>query len=193
MCFADAPASPHSGSGADAASDPRRRPRRRLEARLPERPGAAMIAVLDSGPRPTPLPPAPPPMTRSILVVVGAFLLVGALIVGTTTAVTGAAPQYFGEGGSTRHAGVLLLMQLYVFVYATLGCWLAARLAPSKPMRHAMVVGWLGLAYNVVGTYFAWGLYPAWSNVLGLLLVMPAAYLGGLLAARPRAAALASA
>lgn len=73
----------------------------------------------------------------------------------------------------------LLVIQAYVFVFAVFGCWLVARLAPSHPMRHAMILGLLGLAFNVVGTIALWDQMPAWYHVGALALVLPAAWLGG--------------
>jgi hypothetical protein len=68
---------------------------------------------------------------------------------------------------------------LYVGVFATAGCYLTARLAPSQPMRHALVLGVLGLVFNVAGTVAMWDTAPAWYHVASLLLVMPYAWLGG--------------
>ena len=130
-------------------------------------------------------------MARSVLVVLGGFLLIGVLSLGTDVLVKSALPGHFDAAGGTRHVGILVATLAYVFVYATFGCWLAARLAPSKPMRHAMILGLLGLAFNVAGTYAAWNTAPTWYHAVALLLVLPAAYLGGLLASRPRGAALA--
>ncbi|MDF1502896.1 hypothetical protein [Roseisolibacter sp. H3M3-2] len=118
-------------------------------------------------------------MLRSIVAVVVGFMVIGALAFGTDAVLKSTIPQSFGPDGAVSDVGLLLVMQLYVFAYATFGCWLTARLAPSRPMRHALVLGVLGLAFNVAGTVAMWHTAPAWYHVLALALVMPAAWLGG--------------
>jgi hypothetical protein len=46
-------------------------------------------------------------------------------------------------------------------------------------MRHALILGALGLAFNLAMTPATWALRPAWSIVLDLALVMPYAWIGG--------------
>lgn len=127
-------------------------------------------------------------MARSVLVIVGGFLLIGALAFGGSAVAMSAFPHLFdGATGATRDTRMLAALIAWVFVAATFGCWLTARLAPNRPMRHAMILGVAGLAFNVVGTIVNWETAPAWSHVVSLLLVLPAAWLGGWLATRPRA------
>lgn len=133
-------------------------------------------------------------MLRSIIAIVVGFVVIGVLAFGTDMLVKGAMPGAFDPvTGATSDVTMLVFALVYVFVFATFGCWLAGRLAPSQPMKHAMILGVLGLVFNVVGTYATWATAPAWYHVTALLLVMPAAYLGGLLASRTRAGALATA
>lgn len=128
-------------------------------------------------------------MGRSILAIVVGFLVIGALATGTSMAVMKAAPASFGPGGSTDSVPMLLLMTLYVGIIATAGCYLTARLAPNRPMRHALILGVLGLIFNIVGTAQTWALYPAWYHLLALAMVMPYAWLGGWLRERQLARA----
>lgn len=118
-------------------------------------------------------------MTRSIFAVVTGFLLIAALSFGTDLAMRAAMPALFEADGSTTSVTVLLLTIGYVGLYATIGCYLAARLAPRRPMRHALVLGVLGLVFNVVGTWYAWNTAPPWYHVVSLVLVMVWAWLGG--------------
>jgi hypothetical protein len=76
------------------------------------------------------------------------------------------------------------LIQGYVALFAVFGCYVAARLAPNRPMAHALVLGALGLVFNVAGTVARWDHAPAWSHVLAMALVMPYAWLGGRLRER---------
>ncbi|HEU0054362.1 MAG TPA: hypothetical protein VFQ39_14340 [Longimicrobium sp.] len=123
-------------------------------------------------------------MLRSIVAVVAGFLFIGALSFGTDAIVRSAMPGAFDAAGRTDSVPLLLFFIVYVGVFAVAGCYLAARLAPSRPMRHALVLGVLGLVFNVAGTVAMWDTAPAWFHVVSLLLVMPYAWLGGRLRER---------
>lgn len=123
-----------------------------------------------------------PPIVRSILAIIAGFVVIGALSFGTDAALmaAGVLPPH-GQPVSTP---LLLLAQGYVAVYAIFGCWLAAYLAPSHPMRHALILGALGLAFNLMNAAALWNLYPKWFTILSLALVMPYAWIGGRLRER---------
>ena len=135
-------------------------------------------------------------MGRSILAIVVGFVVIGVLSLGTDAVTTTLMPQLY-TNGRMESVTWLLVTQVYVFLYATFGCWLTGRLAPDRPMRHAIILGLLGLAFNLAGSAMQWATVPVWYHVLAIALVMPASYLGGLLAERrggvtipPRAAAI---
>jgi hypothetical protein len=119
-----------------------------------------------------------PTIVRSILAIVAGFLLIGALAFGTGAALQGAGIMP-AAGEPMTDIGRVLLEAAYVAVFAIAGCWLAAWLAPNAPMRHALILGVLGLAFNLMGAVATWGQRPAWSIVLNLALVMPYAWIGG--------------
>ena len=125
-----------------------------------------------------------PPVVRSIIAVVVGFLVIGVLAMGTDAILKSAVPGIFGPGDRVDSIMWLVVIQLYVFVYAVFGCWLAARLAPDRPMRHALILGVLGLLFNIAGTIALWDRMPAWYHIVALALVMPAAWLGGYLRER---------
>jgi hypothetical protein len=116
-------------------------------------------------------------MVRSIIAVVTGFLFIGALSVGATFLLKIAMPGALTE--RTESVPVLLLVTAYVAVFAVAGCYLAALLAGRNPMRHALVLGALGLVFNIIGTIDRWDTAPAWFHIISLLLVMPYAWLGG--------------
>ncbi|MDB4878957.1 MAG: hypothetical protein JWL60_403 [Gemmatimonadetes bacterium] len=118
-------------------------------------------------------------MGRSILAIVAGFLVIGALATGTSALLASVMPGAFDANGRGTTTSWELLMHAYVFAYATFGCWLAARLVPGHPMRHALVLGVLGVVFNAAGTAMQWDTAPLWSHVLGVGLAMPAAWLGG--------------
>ena len=129
-------------------------------------------------------------MKRSILAVAAGFVLIAVLSFGTDAAVRAAWPGAFDAAGRTDDVRMLLFTIAYVGVFATAGCYLAAALAPDRPMRHALVLGALGLVFTALGTAATWSTAPAWYHVVSLLLVLPYAWLGGRLRerelARPR-------
>jgi hypothetical protein len=120
---------------------------------------------------------------RSILAIVAGFLFIGVLAFGTGAALT-AAGVFPAATEPITDIGLVLLEAAFVAVYAIAGCWLAAFLAPDRPMRHALILGLLGLAFNVMGAVATWGLRPVWAVVLNLALVMPFAWIGGRLRER---------
>ena len=118
-------------------------------------------------------------MLRSILAIVVGFVLIAALAMGTDMVVMRAFPAAFSAAGTTNDLSILMLMAGYVAVYAIIGCYVTARLAPNRPMRHALILGGLGLVMNIVATISLWGTAPAWYHIVNLLLVMPYAWIGG--------------
>lgn len=113
-------------------------------------------------------------MLRSIAAVVVGLVLIAADVV-----LKMAMPAAFDATGRVESPAVLLLIMGYVGLFAVTGCYLAARLAPGRPMFHALLLGTLGLAFTGAGTAAAWDTAPAWYHVASLALVMPYAWLGG--------------
>jgi len=122
---------------------------------------------------------------RSVAAIVIGFVVIGALALGTDALLHSWMPDVFNPTTlTTAGAGILLLTIVYVGVFAIAGCYLAARLAPERPMLHAMILGVLGLVFNVVGTIGQWATAPVWYHVTSLVLVLPYAWLGGWLRER---------
>jgi drug/metabolite transporter (DMT)-like permease len=79
--------------------------------------------------------------------------------------------------------GALLLATAYRTVYGVLAGYITARLAPSKPMMHALVGGFLGLVVSIAGAAATWNKGPAfgphWYPLALIVLAMPQAWAGG--------------
>ncbi len=77
----------------------------------------------------------------------------------------------------------LLLATAYRIVYGVAGSYIAARLAPDRPMQHALAVGVVGLAVSIVGAVATWDRGPAfgphWYPLALIALAMPCAWAGG--------------
>lgn len=54
--------------------------------------------------------------------------------------------------GQTMSDPLFLLATAYRLAYGVLGSYIAARLAPDRPMWHAMFLGYLGLVLSIAGT-----------------------------------------
>lgn len=75
--------------------------------------------------------------------------------------------------------GLLLLALTYRCIYSVIGCYITARLAPDRPVAHALALGLLGVVVSAVGTIAAQGLGPAWYGIALVVLALPLAWLGG--------------
>lgn len=76
-----------------------------------------------------------------------------------------------------------LLALAYRCVYGVAGAYLTARLAPYAPMRHALILGGIGVAISLAGAVAAIqiNLGPAWYPILLVLVTLPCSWLGGVL------------
>jgi hypothetical protein len=79
--------------------------------------------------------------------------------------------------------GALLLATIYRTVYGVAGSYVMARLAPDRPMGHALVGGVLGLVVSIVGAAVTWNKGPAfgphWYPLALVVLAIPTAWVGG--------------
>lgn len=74
-----------------------------------------------------------------------------------------------------------LLATSYRIVISIGGAWLTARLAPDRPMKHAMTLGYVGLVLGLVGVVATWnlGLGPRWYPIALAVLAIPQCWVGG--------------
>jgi hypothetical protein len=74
-----------------------------------------------------------------------------------------------------------LLATAYRIVISVGGAWLTASLAPDKPMKHALILGYVGTALGLVGVVATWnlGLGPRWYPIALAVLAIPQCWAGG--------------
>jgi hypothetical protein len=135
--------------------------------------------------------PGPAPM-RSIGAVLAGLLAVFVLSLGTDQ-VLHVLDVYPPWGQPMHDHGLCLLALSYRLVYTALGGYLAARLAPRAPMRHAAVLAVIGLALGTFGAVatIPMNLGPAWYPIALAVTAVPVTWLGGALY-RPRIAGTAA-
>ena len=79
--------------------------------------------------------------------------------------------------------GALLLATAYRVVYAILGSYITARLAPNRPMLHALIGGVIGVIASTVGAVVTWNGGPAfgphWYPIALIVTALPCAWVGG--------------
>ena len=85
--------------------------------------------------------------------------------------------------GQSMSDGLFAMATGYRIVYAILGSYVAARLAPDRPMWHAVVLGVVGLVVSVAGAVATWNhdppLGPHWYALAVALISIPCAWIGG--------------
>ncbi len=124
---------------------------------------------------------------KSIGAVIVGFIAIFVLSYGTD-AVLEAAGVLQSGAALPMHGSELLITAILIYrlVYSVAGCYITAKLAPNHPMRHALVLGVLGLAGSIGGAFVAaqQSLGPAWYAWALVVFALPCAWLGGKLQTR---------
>ena len=126
-------------------------------------------------------------MNRRWLRSVGAVFagLVALFAVTTATDVVLHATGVFPPWGQPMSDGLFLLATAYRIVYGVAGCYLAARLAPDRPMQHALALGIVGVLLSTAGAVATWSkgpeFGPKWYALAVVAIALPCAWAGGAL------------
>jgi hypothetical protein len=75
----------------------------------------------------------------------------------------------------------LLGATTYRALYGVFSSYLVARLAPRRPLEHALIGGAIGMVLGTAGAAATWtrGLGPHWYPVALVVLALPTAWVGG--------------
>ncbi len=78
-------------------------------------------------------------------------------------------------------SSIIIFVIFYRTIYNIIGSYIVARLAPSLPMRHVMVVGVLGTIATIFGAIATrnMNLGPEWYCWALIVLALPSAWVGG--------------
>ena len=124
--------------------------------------------------------PTPRRIGRSIVAVVGGLLVVILLSLGTDIIMhaTGVYPPWF----QPMSTALWILATAYRVVYGIAGGYIAAQLAPNRPMGHAVVLGVIGMLLSTVGAASTWNAGPEFGPrwyPLGLVVTaLPCSWIG---------------
>ena len=92
--------------------------------------------------------------------------------------------QVYPPWGQPMSGGLFGLATAYRIVYTIFGGYLTARLAPHAPVRHALILGFIGLLPAFGGVMVALSkpeLGPLWYPIMILVSGVPCVWLGGVL------------
>ncbi len=73
---------------------------------------------------------------------------------------------------------LFLLATAYRVVFGVIGSYLTARLAPARPLRHALVLAGIGTVISTAGAVAMWEYGPGWYSIAIILISFPCAWAG---------------
>jgi len=124
-------------------------------------------------------------MNKNTLRSIGAVLagMLAGIILTIVTDIVLHAMGVFSPWGEPNGDGPLLLATAYRTIYGVLASYIIARLAPDRPMLHALVGGFIGLVVSILGAAVTWNKGPAfgphWYPLALVVLAMPQSWAGG--------------
>lgn len=123
---------------------------------------------------------------RSIWAVFAGFLVGAILSLGTDQVMH--VLKIYPPWGERMSEGLFWVATAYRILYTIIGGYLAAQLAPNRPMKHAMILGTIGLILSIAGAAATWNrdVGPHWYAILIAAIAIPCSWLGAKLALRPQ-------
>jgi len=123
-----------------------------------------------------------PTFWRSAGAVAAGFVAIVVLSLGTDQVLH--MLQVYPPWGQPMSGGLFGLATAYRVVYTIAGGYLTARLAPHAPVRHAVILGLIGILPGIGGVMVALSkpeLGPLWYPIVLLVTGLPCVWLGGVL------------
>jgi peptidoglycan/LPS O-acetylase OafA/YrhL len=125
---------------------------------------------------------------RSVWAVVAGLIVIFILSMGMDGIMhaTGIFPAY----GQAMSDGLFAWATAYRVISSIIGCYVTARLAPNRPLAHALWLGWVGVLISTIATIATWNKGPVfgphWYPIALVLVSLPCAWIGGKLYQRQR-------
>ncbi len=123
---------------------------------------------------------------RSIGAVFAGLIVI--FVLSTAVDVVLHATGVFPPWGKPMSDPLFALATAYRIVISIGGCYLTARLAPGRPMKHALALGVIGVVVSIAATMATWNrgpeFGPKWYPIALVVVAMPCAWIGGKLAER---------
>lgn len=116
---------------------------------------------------------------------VGAVLagLIAVIVLSTATDAVLHSTGVFPPLGTPMSDSQFALALAYRSIFAIAGSYLAARLAPTRPMLHALILGVIGFVISLMGTIATWNAGPEferkWYPIALILISIPCGWIGG--------------
>lgn len=120
-------------------------------------------------------------MNKNILKSIGA-ILAGFILVAVLSIVTDLILErtdLMNQPFDLNPVWFIVFVIFYRSLFSVIGSYLTAKLAPGRPMRHAMIGGAIGLAISITGAIVMWDVPPRWYAVSLIITALPCAWLGG--------------
>lgn len=125
-------------------------------------------------------------MVKSIWAVVAGFLTVVVLSVATDAVLEGIGFFPPATQPEAYESWMLFLALVYRTVFTVFGGFVAAKLAPSKPMNHVIVLAVIGTIAGIGGVVAGWNLSENWYPIALAVLAFPSVYYGGKLGVKKK-------
>ena len=74
---------------------------------------------------------------------------------------------------------LIVVIIIYRAIYGITGSYFTAKFAAMRPLRLAMIGGYIGLVLSIVGLATHWDIPPHWYGIAVALIALPCAWTGG--------------
>lgn len=107
------------------------------------------------------------------------FIIITSLATDVVLHATGIYPPWFQPMSNALFG----LATAYRVIYSVIGCYITARLAPNRPLVHALILGGVGELISMAGAAATWNQVPAlgpkWYPLALIVSALPSAFVGG--------------
>jgi hypothetical protein len=118
-------------------------------------------------------------IAKSIAAVIAGFAAITILTSIVDAVLTGI--DIFPSKPQEYTSGLLCIALIYRTIFAVLGGFVVAKLAPFRPMNHIIVLAVTGTLIGIAGVITGWDQagYPHWYSITLTVLTFPAIWYGG--------------